>query len=554
MNWIRSKKFEKQLQAIKDWTSQQTDTIQYEFTMPKTIYVADSIWNDIQLNEWISKHFHRIGTRDFITVLLKHPTNDITILKDRQHVIYRFNKVKTCLLTSDLEQTCRWFLKTPHFNKNYLYTILFPSSWYLGWVKYNSLVFMVYHYYTCYFSSISSLIYPISVIVTPYWYITQKFGYPMTFMEYLKMFSTIFTLLRKQFKSKPMTFYKIMIGLIVYVGIYIYSLIQLIDLSIQLHLFRNALLKKIKDLCTLQERFKKAYQLVNYDFWKPFDNTIQLEDLYIPLQPNLGTLYNVFNDPKLQEKIFKLYKVCCIYDGLIHIHGLYGYTFVTYGKQTLIGSMKNPILPYHQVANPLNLSKNLIISGPNAGGKTTYVKSLLWNIILGQSLGIIYGSYGILKPHDAILHHHRVVDHVGDTSLFQAEMKKLKETFSTLETYQNIIYFLDEPFHSTHPLDGAAMLKAVLYYFSTKANLKTVLTSHYFSIQDIEKELPDNYVNVSVRANISPYNIQFNYHLYKGGSTQTIGIELLQNDGFPDAILKTATKLKNKLCSHLINV
>jgi hypothetical protein len=554
MNWIRSKKFEKQLQAIKDWTNQQTDTIQYEFSMPKSIYVADSIWNDIQLQDWVSKNFDRTGTRDFMMTLLKHPTKDITTLKNRQQVIYKFNQIKKPLLTTELEQTCRWFLKTPHFHKNYLYTILFPNSWYLGWVKYNSHVFMLYHYYTCYFSSISSLIYPLSVIITPYWYITQKFGYPMTFKEYLKMFATIFTLLKKQFKSKPMTFYKIIIGFIVYVGIYIYSLIQLIDLSIQLHLFRNALLKKIKDLCSLQETFKKAYKLLNYDFWKPFDKTIELLDLNISLQPNLVTLYNIFNQPDLQEKVFKLYKVCSIYDALINIHKLSGYNLVAYGTQTIIGSMKNPMLSYNQIANPLHLSKNLIISGPNAGGKTTYVKSLLWNIILGQSIGLVYGSYGILKPFDAILHHHRVIDNLGDTSLFQAEMKKLKETFSTLETYQHIIYFLDEPFHSTHPLDGAAMLKSVLYYFSTKQNLTTVLTSHYFSIQDIETDLPNKYINLSVKANVLPNTIQFNYHLYKGGSTQTIGIELLQNDGFPDAILKTATKLKNKLCSHLINV
>ena len=52
--------------------------------------------------------------------------------------------------------------------------------------------------------------------------------------------------------------------------------------------------------------------------------------------------------------------------------------------ETKLWDAKNPLLNMYQVSNPVNLNKNIIVTGPNAGGKTTYVKTILSNIILGQ--------------------------------------------------------------------------------------------------------------------------------------------------------------------------
>lgn len=554
MSWLRSKKFEKHLQAVKEWTQESNIQIDYKFDQSTTIHVAQSIWDDIAIHDWIQKYFHGTGEQAYVQSILRAPINDISILKQRQYALYFFKNKKTHLLTPEIENSIRWFLKTPQFDKNYLYKVLFPTGWYIGWIKKTPYLFTLYHYYHCYLTSLSSILYPMSLILTPYYYIRYYFKYPMGFLDYLKMWSMLFIFLKKQYKVSPYSFLKIVVGIIIYVGIYIYSFIQMIDLSIQLHTFRDTLIKKIKHLYHLQQTLKQKYAIWKYPFWKAFDPTIEEEDIFVPLKPDLITLYKLFNTPSLQQKIFKLYKVCIIHDLLIRLHDLKGYKLVTYGQQTYIGSMKNPCLSDDQISNPVDVSKHLIISGPNAGGKTTYVKSLLWNILLAQTFGIVYGSYGMIKPYDAILHHHRITDIVGDKSLFQAEMQKLKETLTLLPTYQNIIYFLDEPFHSTHPIDGAAMLKSSLYYFSTKQNIRVIVTSHYFSIQDIEKTLPTQFINLSVKADVLDDKIVFDYHVSKGGSTQTIGIELLRKESFPQSILNTATKIKNKLYSHLINV
>ena len=63
-----------------------------------------------------------------------------------------------------------------------------------------------------------------------------------------------------------------------------------------------------------------------------------------------------------------------------------------------------------QIANPVNLNKNIIVTGPNAGGKTTYVKTILANVILGQTIGITYSLQSQIILYDTINSFMRVSD------------------------------------------------------------------------------------------------------------------------------------------------
>ena len=68
-----------------------------------------------------------------------------------------------------------------------------------------------------------------------------------------------------------------------------------------------------------------------------------------------------------------------------------------------------------------NLNKNIIITGPNAGGKTTYVKTILSNVILGQTIGISYSIKSQMILYDTINSFMRVSDILGTRSYFEAE-------------------------------------------------------------------------------------------------------------------------------------
>ena len=533
MDWLRSKELRLQLSSIQQWI-QTSKSSKYHFHYKSSVHVPTSIWEDIRLEEWLQQHLPLQSYSEFATALIKAPIDDVTQLKQRQVVLNTFKTPHPALLSPTIEADLQWFLSTPVIDKNYLFKVLFPGSWYLKWVKLHPELLRLYQWYSVYFTTTTSLLYPISILFGPFWILRVKMGFPLSLKGYFEMLFKLVKLFKTDLKQLGV--------LLAYCGFYLYSLIQNIDLSFQLHRLRSTLLQKIQCVYQLVQRVKR---LGKRRWWAPFDEELVLEPLDI--RPNLFWAYRLLGRPDLQARLFGYFKVAVMYDTLHQIANI-GYPLIRYGSQTYFHHMCNPALGKSQVANPLKLQKGLIVSGPNAGGKTTYVKSLLWNILLGQSFGIAYCSTGALKPYDAILHHHRVKDVVGDQSLFQAEMAKIKEALVCLKDCRSVIYFMDEPLHSTHPIDGAAMLKAVLYYLGTQDNCSVIVTSHYFSIQTIP-----GYTNVSVRA-VMNARIYFDYKIYPGPSQQTIGIELLRQDDFPARILESAVKLKNKIYARTINV
>lgn len=543
---LRSSKFQKHLQAMEDWINTTPDPLPYTEPPPwPTPHLPNSLWDDITVREWVGSLGQPLlpSETNFIEYIVKNPTTDLPTLLLRQETLHAFQaKPPIPFLTREKEAVLSWFQTTPtSLAKNYLYTVLFPPTWYLQWIKRSPHLLQLYQLYRCYFSPIQSVSYPITTFLAPYWFLTRKLKWKLSLLDYLHTLKTVFLMSRPQ----P----KLLAIMAIYVAIYVYSILQLLDLSYQLHTFRKAMLHKIQMLCKIQQELQET-QRTHPEFWKAYEPSIKYSDLFFSCRSNLQTLYRILHTPSLQEKVVKIQRVCAIYHGLHKVSQTLsrGYQFPTYGPETFLGSMKNPMLPRNQVANPLWLRKSLIISGPNAGGKTTYIKSFLWNSILAQSLGIIYASYGQINVVDAFLHHHRIRDITGESSLFQAEMKKMKETLETLPRYKNIVYFLDEPLHSTHPADGSAMLQAFLVYLQNVPHLKVLVTSHYFDIQGLGEA--GSYHNISVRATLSP--ITFDYKIYRGASQQSIGIELLEKEDFPGRILLDAIKIKKKNCSESV--
>ena len=86
-----------------------------------------------------------------------------------------------------------------------------------------------------------------------------------------------------------------------------------------------------------------------------------------------------------------------------------------------------PITEKKPVKNTYNLDKHMIITGPNAAGKTTLLKTTLFNIILSQQIG-----YGCYKSASLVLFNNihcyiNIPDTSGRDSLFQAEARRCKD-------------------------------------------------------------------------------------------------------------------------------
>lgn len=139
------------------------------------------------------------------------------------------------------------------------------------------------------------------------------------------------------------------------------------------------------------------------------------------------------------------------------------------------------------VKNHVSLKKNIIITGPNASGKTTFLKTTAINIILTQQLGCgYYGSGSCLpRPYTHIHSYLNIPDTSERDSLFQAEARRCKEIIDAVgkdATESHHFSIFDELYSGTNPKEATKAAYAFLKYLSLRPNVDFILTTHYVAV------------------------------------------------------------------------
>ena len=99
----------------------------------------------------------------------------------------------------------------------------------------------------------------------------------------------------------------------------------------------------------------------------------------------------------------------------------------------------------------------MVITGPNAGGKSTFIKSITINVLLSQTLGISAASNFKITPFSLINTYLNIPDVKGKESLFEAEMHRARDhikMLDKLDKHQFSFVIMDEIFSSTNPEEG----------------------------------------------------------------------------------------------------
>jgi len=139
------------------------------------------------------------------------------------------------------------------------------------------------------------------------------------------------------------------------------------------------------------------------------------------------------------------------------------------------------------VKNDIVLDKKLIITGPNAAGKTTIIKTTLFNILLSQQLG--YGVYktATIVPYHFLHCYLNIPDTSGRDSLFQAESRRCKEILDCITTHASKRHFgiFDELYSGTNPYEAVASAYGYIRYISEMKNVDFMLTTHYIHLCEL---------------------------------------------------------------------
>ena len=200
------------------------------------------------------------------------------------------------------------------------------------------------------------------------------------------------------------------------------------------------------------------------------------------------------------------------------------------------------------VKNNIDLKNNKIITGPNASGKTTLLKTLLINVILSQQYGFGYYDSGTLNPYQHIHCYLNIPDTSGRDSLFQAEARRCKEIIDSIENNEDDrhICIFDELYSGTNPYEAVSSAYGFLKYIKKNKNVNFLLTTHFIKLCHLlekEKEIE----NCRMKSEINDYKPTYHYILEKEISKIKGGISVLKEIDYPSEILNSAVDILEKL-------
>jgi len=530
-----------------------------DISINDTINTSASIYTDTTIDKWISKLPITRGGSIVIDKIIKNPINNKELLLERQKTNFNISSYHLNILKTT-EKDLLWIMNLKEdIEDDMSINLLFPSTYLINKLNNFRTFLDLYHLYKIIFMPLTCIIYPLSIIITPFYYLNKYMHLNLSFFKYLQILFQFLKIVLKPSGNLKKDLMKI-ISFLIYVFIYFYSIYQTFLISYIIYKTREKLLIKIKGLVNFIKSSLVLIKQSNYN-WLSYniynltkEEVIQTVKNLEKINYDISTIYKLWKNPIFKSSIITILKVVYTLDVINSITNIKKnkyWNIPTYNNNhTKIWNLRNPLLSYNQIENPLNLNRNLIITGVNAGGKTTYVKSIASNIILSQTFGIINGSKGELMIYDAIISFMRITDEIGKKSYFEAETDCCSNIIKIADNINKEkkrgIFILDEPMHSTPPIEGMAVAYAIAKYLGNLEGITIIITTHFHNLITLE-ENKERFLNISVNGDDK---FKFDYKINKGSSKQTIAIELLKKQKFNDEIINSAIETKNKLCNE----
>jgi energy-coupling factor transporter ATP-binding protein EcfA2 len=267
----------------------------------------------------------------------------------------------------------------------------------------------------------------------------------------------------------------------------------------------------------------------------------------------LRNFYELFDSKELNSSFlysfgFNGYYTCL--EGLIVNIKCKDMNFISYtkkkGKNIFKKSYYGALLPVKPVKNDISLKENVIITGPNASGKTTALKTTLINIILSQQFGCGFFSSGKLYPYKHLHCYLNIPDTSGRDSLFQSEVRRCKEIIQKILENKEETHFcvFDELYSGTNPEEAITSSTAFMEYLIKFKNVFCMLTTHFIEVcHNLDKNSKIRNIHMDVKKE-GENSWKYNYSLKPGISEVKGGLKVLYDMDYPSEIIESFQKIK----------
>jgi DNA mismatch repair protein MutS len=197
----------------------------------------------------------------------------------------------------------------------------------------------------------------------------------------------------------------------------------------------------------------------------------------------------------------------------------------------------------------------LIITGPNMGGKSTYMRQTALIVLLAYIGSFVPARRAVIGPIDRIFTRIGASDDLaGGHSTFMVEMT---ETANILHNAtENSLVLMDEIGRGTSTFDGLSLAWAVAFHLANKVRPLTLFATHYFELTNLPDHL-SNVGNLHLSATEHQEHIVFLYAVKEGPANQSYGLQVAALAGIPPEIIKQARQqlmeLEQRTRQKLIN-
>ena len=576
--------------------------------------INDNILLDLELfvdneNNEVNTIFSKIDCteslfgKSYLIEMLKKPLRDIKILKRRQSIVQKMleNKELNMLLKSNLmnfsniESDIMWFWKDYEENDdsmNELVYFNFPYFDFLNnFLNKNDNIMYYSNWYKIIITPIMTIFSPISSIIIPL--VVMKF---MKVKIPMKLFFKILGDNLLSTRKFEMMFGKNIIAKCaaifsagIWLVFYFQSSYSSIKSSKSTYNFIKVLHGKINMLSLILDNVEKIDHMIKDtcdDTYEEFSDIIDimklrdnLNDLLLLFNKNICreescltdnkgvilTAYHNFLDNK--DKLQLLLKYIGKIDAFFSITKLFERYNDSDNKYCIVKykNLKKPYLKLKEtwhpflIDNPIlnnitmgdNKNRCALITGPNAAGKSTFIKTLILNIYLSQTIGIAAASEMTITPFKLVDTYLHIPDCKGRDSLFEAEMHRCKKYINLIKNMgkdEFAFVVMDEMFSSTNYIEGYSAAYAILKKLSSYNNSLSLITTHYTKLSKLEKTTGGCIKNYNFYINRDHNNnIVYPYKIKRGSSNQFIALELLKVNKFDTDIIDIAINEAEKL-------
>lgn len=224
---------------------------------------------------------------------------------------------------------------------------------------------------------------------------------------------------------------------------------------------------------------------------------------------------------------------------------------ITTGNEIKVLNSRHPVVERvlkgeEYVPNDIVMDNNtdiLLITGPNMAGKSTYMRQLGIIAIMAQIGCFVSAEEATLPIFDKIFTRIGASDDlVSGESTFMVEMMEASRAIK-YATRNSLILF-DELGRGTATFDGMSLAQAILEYVANKIKCKTLFSTHYHELTDMEKNIP-NLKNKHVSAVEENGNITFLHKVKDGSVDKSYGINVAKLAGLPDEVIDRASGILN---------